>query len=134
MKKILLLLGLLLPIITFGQDVDSANQIIATDSGKVFRQVDKYPYFRGNINQYLAKNIKYPKEAREWNITGLVTITFIIEKNGRVSNVKIEKGLGYGCDEEVIRVFEKMPKWTIPIKDGVPVRFFLQTSVRFALE
>lgn len=59
--------------------------------------------------EFIAKNIKYPPMARESGIQGRVFVNFVVEPDGRVSNVKVLRGIGGGCDEEAIRVVESMP-------------------------
>ena len=59
--------------------------------------------------------------------------SFIVEKNGKVSNIEIVRGLGYGCDEEVIRLLKMMPVWKPGKKDGKPVRVKLSIPVQFKL-
>jgi len=66
------------------------------------------------MNEYLSKNIKYPKKEQKKGITGTVYINFIVEKDGTVSNAKVLRGVdgGPGLEEEALRVISHMPKWT----------------------
>lgn len=83
--------------------------------------------------EFFRNNIRYPAEARNNNIQGYVDYTIEIDKNGKVMNPRIQKGLGYGCDEEVLSVLKKMPDWTPGTRDGVPAKFILPFSVKFTL-
>lgn len=77
-------------------------------------QVEKIAEFPGGINkarQFIANNLKYPNKAVEHGVNGTVQAKFTIEVDGAITNIEIVKKLGYGCDEEVIRVLKKMPKW-----------------------
>jgi protein TonB len=87
------------------------------------------------MSAFLAKNIEYPEQAKKEKITGRVFVSFVVEKNGEVSNVKILRGIGGGCDEEALRVVSKMPKWK-PGKDdyGNSVRVQYNLPIKFALD
>ncbi|MEO1261498.1 MAG: M56 family metallopeptidase [Bacteroidota bacterium] len=78
--------------------------------------------------------IKYPKEAKEKNVEGTVYATFVVEKDGSVTNVVIDKSVGSGCDEEVKRVVSTMPKWIPGVKDGKPVAVQMVIPVKFKLQ
>ena len=83
------------------------------------------PEFEGGMSKmykWLGKNLKYPDVASRNGIEGRVVISFIVEKNGRISDVKILKGIGFGCDEEAERVIKAMPKWKAGMQNGSPVR------------
>ena len=84
--------------------------------------------------EYLSSNIKYPEEAKEKGISGRVFIQFVIEKDGSVSNVKVMKGIGGGCDEEAVRVVKAMPKWKPGKQKGKPVRVNYILPVSFKLD
>lgn len=97
-------------------------------------QVDIPAEFPGGINkarQFLANNILYPDEAVEEGVNGTVQAKFTIEADGSISNIEIIKKLGYGCDEEVIRVLKRMPKWTPAKVKGKFVRSNYRMPVSF---
>lgn len=80
----------------------------------VYLASDRRPEFPGGESvmlKFLSKNMQYPSEARKNGIQGRVGVTFIIEKDGSLSDVKINMELGSGCDEEAIRLVKSMPKW-----------------------
>ncbi len=96
------------------------------------------PEFPGGteaLYTFLAENIKYPQVARESHIQGIVFVTFVIEQDGTVSNATILRGIGGGCDNEAVRVVEKMPKWS-PGKNslGRPIRVQMNLPVKFVLQ
>lgn len=84
--------------------------------------------------EYLSGNITYPEDAKEKGISGRVFIQFVIEKDGSVSNVKVMKGIGGGCDEEAVRVVKSMPKWKPGKQKGKPVRVNYILPVSFKLD
>jgi TonB family protein len=93
------------------------------------------PQFQGNLNEYLVKHIKYPKRERRNEITGKVIVSFVVEKDGSVSNVIVKTGAynGPGLDEEAVKVVSKMPKWIPGYQDGDPVRVNFNLPIDFEL-
>ena len=86
------------------------------------------------LYKYLAENIKYPQMAKESGIQGRVFVTFVVEKDGRVTDVRVLRGIGGGCDEEAIRVVQNMPKWTPGKQRGKSVRVQYNLPVKFTLQ
>jgi len=95
--------------------------------------VDVPAKFEGNIFDFISSNLKYPQIAVENNIQGIVIAKFIIEIDGSISNIQIEQSLGHECDEEVIRILNRMPKWKPGINNGKPVRILYKFPVKFKL-
>lgn len=114
----------------------SGAVIYAVDNSGHPVEIDVLPQYPGGINnarKYIGERVEYPALAVEKDIEGTLIVTFVIEKDGTVTDIKIEKGLGYGLDEEVIRVMKKMPKW-IPAKlNGKNVRYKTRMPVVFKL-
>lgn len=106
-------------------------------SDTVFIVVEEMPEFPGGRKQlmsYLGKNIIYPEAAKNDEVSGRVFITFVIEKDGSVNEVKLLRGIGSGCDEEAIRVVSSMPKWKPGLADGNPVRVQYNLPIKFQLQ
>ncbi|MDP3462804.1 MAG: energy transducer TonB [Bacteroidales bacterium] len=104
---------------------------------EIFTVVESMPEFPGGaakMMEFIAKNIKYPPMARESGIQGRVFVNFVVEPDGSVSNVKVLRGIGGGCDEEAIRVVNNMPKWTPGRQRGKAVRVSFNLPVRFTLQ
>ncbi|RCH56095.1 hypothetical protein DJ568_04950 [Mucilaginibacter hurinus] len=102
----------------------------------VYTAVDVAPEFPGGPNEFskfLARNTRYPARARERNVQGRVFVTFIVEKNGVLSNIAILKRLGWGYDEEVIRVLTLSPRWKPGTVNNEPVRVRCTIPVAFNL-
>ena len=85
------------------------------------------------LYKFLGNNIKYPAEAKTAEISGRVFLSFIVEKDGEVTNVKLLRGIGHGCDEEAIRVVESMPKWVPGKQKGKNVRVAYTLPIRYKL-
>jgi TonB family protein len=95
---------------------------------------DEQPEFPGGVQamlQYLVANIKYPHEAKQDQIEGLSVISFIVNPDGALSDYKIVKRLGYGTDQEAIRVLQTMPLWKPGKRNGKPVRVKYTLPIRF---
>ena len=83
---------------------------------------------------YLSKNLKYPSMASDNRIEGRVILNFVVEKDGSISNIKVVRGVGGGCDEAAIEAIENMPKWTPGKQRGRPVRVSYTLPVYFLLK
>jgi periplasmic protein TonB len=104
---------------------------------EIFTIVEEQPAFPGGdaaLMEYLGKNISYPPMAKESGIQGTVFVQFVVEPDGSVSNAKILRGIGGGCDEEAIRVVRNMPKWKPGRQRGKPVRVYFNLPIRFILQ
>ncbi len=102
----------------------------------VFTIVEDQPEFPGGheaLYKYLSDNIRYPTMAREAGIQGTVFVTFVVERDGSISNVDVVRGIGGGCDAEAIRVVKNMPRWQPGKQRGQPVRVQFNLPVRFML-
>ncbi len=108
------------------------------EDAPIFMVVESMPIFPGGgdaaLYRYLGANIEYPQMAKESVIQGTVWVTFVIEKNGKVSGIKVLRGIGGGCDEEAVRVIRNMPRWTPGKQRGKPVRVQYNLPVKFILQ
>jgi protein TonB len=87
----------------------------------------------GDLQSYFAKNIKYPQKAINADVEGKVFVTFVVTSSGEVDDVKLLKGVGYGCDEEALRVVKAMPKWTPGKNGGREVKVRMNIPIVFKL-
>lgn len=111
---------------------------VAVDDNKVydFVSIEKQPEFPGGISKfygYLSKAIKYPPMAQENNVQGKVFLSFVVEKDGKLTDITVTRGLGSGTDEEAIRVLKASPRWNPGIQNGKPVRVKYNINVNFTL-
>ncbi|OYT11793.1 MAG: hypothetical protein B6I19_10835 [Bacteroidetes bacterium 4572_114] len=84
--------------------------------------------------KYLTENIKCPKYTNKQQIQGRIIAAFIVEKDGSLSNITILQGVGGDCDEEVLGIIKKMPRWNPGFCFGEPVRVQYNMAVLFELE
>lgn len=105
-----------------------------TQENRVFDLVEQMPVFNGDINQWLASNLKYPPTAAESMIQGRVMCKFIVEKDGSISNIEVVKGVDPALDKEACRVINSMPKWVPGKQNGKNVRCYFTMPVTFRLQ
>lgn len=84
-------------------------------------------------SKFLSKNLRYPDMAIDQRIQGKVWVSFIIEVDGKLSNFKVEKGVGYGLDEEALRALKLAPAWKPGVQNGHPVRVQYTIPINFQL-
>jgi len=104
---------------------------------EVFVIVEQTPEYPGGDEarlNFLRNNIKYPQMAREAGIQGTVYVGFVVEKDGSVTQVKVLRGIGGGCDEEAVRVTKMMPKWKAGKQRGKEVRVSYSMPIKFTLQ
>jgi TonB family protein len=106
------------------------------DDDTVYQNVESLPTYPGGLKEFaefLEKNLKFPKRAREAKIQGRVYCQFVVEKDGSLSNINVVRGIGYGCDEEAIRVLAISPKWEPGRQTGKTVRVSYTIPIFFQL-
>jgi TonB family protein len=107
------------------------------DSNKAYDVVDEMPQFPGGpyaLFEFISKNIQYPKEAEDANLQGRVIVSFVVEKDGSVSNAKVVRPIDPLLDAEALRVVNSMPKWIPGKQNGEAIRIKYTVPVTFRLE
>jgi len=110
------------------------EEVVEAEVFTIVEEMPSYPGGDAKMYEYLGKNIKYPQIARESSIQGRVFVNFVVEPDGSVSNVKVLRGIGGGCDEEAMRVVKTMPKWKPGKQRGKAVRVSYTLPVVFKLQ
>ncbi len=100
----------------------------------IFTYIEQMPAPGYDMGAYLGQNMTYPDSARKHNIEGRVLIRFVVNEDGRVSDAKVMRGIGYGCDEEALGVVEKMPRWIPGKQNDKPVKVYFNLPIVFKLE
>lgn len=104
---------------------------------KVFDIVENMPEFPGGmsaLNKYLRENVRYPVVAQENGVHGRVTISFVVEKDGSVSDVRVAQSVDPSLDKEALRVVKSMPRWIPGKQNGAAVRVKYMVPVTFRLQ
>ena len=125
---------------TEGTDIAEVKKAaVVEEDEKPLLVVEQNPEFSGGyeaMQKFLRDKIQYPTLAQESGIQGTVFVQFVVSKTGKISNVKILRGIGGGCDEEAMRVVREMPNWipgrqngqAVPVMFQIPVKFQLNTN------
>jgi len=116
-------------------DLPVENPIIEDDS--IHFNPESLPRFPGGHSEflrYLSETLEYPELASKNRISGTVYIRFVLEKNGHVSNIRVERGVAGGCTEEAVRAVENMPAWEPARQWTKPVRYELVLPIKFTLK
>jgi len=132
--------------VNFDKGTDEISAPIAKENAEIvgegieekpFTVVEQMPQFPGGeieMYKFIRDNLKYPAQAQNAGVQGKVIVNFVVGKDGKITNIKVIRGIGFGCDEEAIRVLEKMPMWN-PGKMGgraVPVYFTFPISFKLS--
>ncbi len=103
---------------------------------EVFLYVEQMPQFPGGdaaLKSYLSEHIQYPAIAKDNNIQGKVYCKFVVDKEGNVTKVEVVRGIGYGCDDEAVRVIKAMPRWNPGMQNGKAVSVSYTLPIIFKL-
>jgi len=107
-----------------------------SDSDEIFTVVEEQPSYPGGEEKkikFLQDNIHYPNSAIKKGIQGKVFVTFVVEKDGLLSNVRVLRGIGGGCDDEAMRVVKLMPRWKPGRQRGTLLRVQFNLPIKFTL-
>jgi len=107
------------------------------DTNKVFTAVEQEPSPKGGLSvfyQYLQQSIHYPETAKKKNIQGKVFLTFVVEKDGTLDNIKVLRGVSEDIDAEAVRVLSYALKWNPGMQKGKPVRVQYVVPISFSLQ
>ena len=132
MKKILFPIIISMAFLFAGADAVAQD---TKDADPRYLLLDEHPTFKGgspnDFALWVAKNVKYPKYAKEAGIEGTVLVHFVIDKKGKISEAHVHQGVHPVRDEEAVRVILKSPKWKPGKKDGKPVKVSYTMPVMF---
>lgn len=112
------------------------NAKIAGESDLPLLVADQMPQFPGGereMMRFIKFNLHYPASAQENGVQGTVLLNFVVDREGKITNIKVIKGIGFGCDEESVRVLQKMPLWSPGKQKGQAVLVSFTMPIRFVL-
>lgn len=112
------------------------NKPQPVNSNRVYDVVEQMPSFPGGISglrTYLNQNIRYPAEAQENCVQGRVVVSFVVGKDGHISDVTVLRSVDPSLDKEAVRVIRNMPRWTPGKQGGEPVKVRYNVPVSFRL-
>lgn len=117
---------------------EEKSAVVEPVSDEIFTIVEQPPEFPGGygeLSKFLEKNFVYPQMEREAGISGTCYVTFVVEKDGSITGVEIQRGVSGGpaCNKEAIRLVKLMPKWNIGKQNGRAVRARFSLPIKFTL-
>lgn len=118
-------------------DEDDLSTFHAIDEQKAVYGVEHMPQFPGGdeeMMKFIRENLVYPSIAAEVGIEGRVTIRFVVDRNGKVTDVTLIRGLDPSCDKEAMRIVKKMPRWIPGRQNGRNVPVYYTLPIMFALK
>ena len=116
---------------------NAQKTVVSQKNQKVYEVVDEMPVFTGGMPaliEYLQTNLKYPQDAEKQKVEGRVLVSFVVETDGSVTDVKVVRKVFPSLDSEAIRVVQAMPKWTPGKQDNKPVRVRYILPIAFNLK
>jgi protein TonB len=113
--------------------------VVEPEPEQIFTVVEQMPEFPGGeaaLYKYLNSNIKYPQMEADAHIQGTVYLTFVVDKDGNIRDVKPLRGVAGGpnLEKEAMRVVKSMPSWKSGKQNGRPVSVQYNLPVRFVLK
>ncbi len=118
--------------VEFTVEVEEEEEIVE----EIFEVVEDPAHPKGGFQEfyaYIAKNMKYPRRAVEVGVSGKVYLRFIVDKDGTITQTEVIRGIGFGCDDEALRVLAKAPKWKPGKQRGRPVKQRMIIPIMFKL-
>jgi protein TonB len=119
------------------EDLSFEDDIPEEKAEEIFVWVEEQASFPGGPKawgKFLNKNFKYPRNAARMNIEGKVHLSFVVDKNGVISDIEVIRGIGGGCDEEAIRVLSNSPRWNPGKQRGNAVKSRMAIQIHFELK
>lgn len=114
-----------------------------SENDEIFTIVEEMPLFGGckdeqcsnqKVAEFIGERLRYPPIAREQNVEGTVIVSFVIDENGSVTDVRPIRDIGYGCGDEAVRVIKSLPNWKAGTQRGKNVRVKMHLPLRFSLD
>ena len=130
------------PIIVFEPDesldepepIFEESEEVAEEAIYIAETMPSYDGGYAEFYKFVSKHLKYPSAARRMQIEGKVFVHFVVEKDGSLGDINIVRGIGAGCDEEVLRIIGMSPKWNPGRQQGCPVRVHMMLPITFRLQ
>jgi protein TonB len=125
-KKLLVYVGIVLAFVFLLNQSEIIAQGMHADN-----TIPAYPGGKDALKEFISKNLRYPEEAKKSGISGVVVVNFRINKEGKVENVKVAKGISVECDAEAIRITSLITGWTQGMRQGKPVETMVSMPIEF---
>jgi protein TonB len=119
-----------------GLDEEIETNLKEEKGDEIFTSVEQQAEFPGGpraFGAFLQKNLRYPSAAQRANVGGKVYVQFVVNTDGSIEDLQILKSVGFGCDDEAIRIIKLVPRWTPGKQSGRPVRSRFTQPITFVL-
>ena len=120
------------------EEFESINNLPVLDGDtNIFLVVERMPEFPGGekaLKRFMSDSLHYPGGVARGDIQRTVYLSFVVETDGSITNIRVLRGIGGGCDEEAVRLVKSMPEWIPGKQRGIPVRVQYNLPVKFSLE
>ncbi len=116
--------------------VATVEDFAKEETDEIFLIVEEEPEFPGGMSafqKYIKNNMHYPRHARQMGVEGKVFVEAVVGKDGTLTEIKVLKGVGAGCDEEALRVVQQSPQWKPGRQRGNPVRTRIVIPIVFRM-
>ena len=133
MKKLLFIFLFFMPFIGFAQETpesDSTKEVIFT----YVEDQPEFPEGSDAMMKYLKKSIRYPGDALEKKVQGIVYVNFVVSEIGEITKAKVIRGISESIDKEALRVVNEMPTWKPGTQNGKAVKVSLNVPINFKLK
>ena len=117
--------------------INAQKTVVSKKNQKVYDVVEKMPQYPGGmvaLFEFLEKNLKYPADAQKQKVEGRVIVSFIVETDGSISDINIVRKVFPSLDEEAVRLFGMMPRWSPGLQNGKPVRVKYAIPITYSLK
>ena len=135
MKKVIFFLSFVISL-ALADNVNAQKDNTDSFDNEIFVVVEQSAQFPGGLDamsDFIQKNLKYPKKAKKHGTQGMVFVSFVIEKDERLSNIKVVRDIGDGCGKAAVKMVKKMPKWEPAKQRGKAVRQQFNLPLNFQL-
>jgi periplasmic protein TonB len=119
------------------EDIVFEDELEEEVADEIFLVVEEQANFPGGTEawrKFLRKNLKYPRQATRMGIDGRVFLSFVVDASGKISDIKVARGIGGGCDEEAMRVLKNSPRWSPGKQRGRAVKSRMSLQILFQLK
>lgn len=116
------------------EDYDMPDEEVVPSGIVIAEEPANFPGGLEAWAKFLRKNLEYPRIAKRGGIEGKVLLSFVVDSQGKVSDIEVLRGIGGGCDEEAVRVLKLAPKWNPGLQRGHPVKSRMSLYIHFVLK
>ncbi|WP_348646758.1 TonB family protein [Flammeovirga sp. SubArs3] len=114
-------------------EIDNELEEVVEEIFEIVEDPAAYPGGMGQFYKWVGQNMKYPSQAKRMGVEGKVYVQFVVDKDGSLTDVRVVRGIGAGCDEEAVRVIRKAPKWKPGTQRGRKVKQRMVLPISFKL-